>query len=135
MLKHIKSQNMGRSNLGWLQSLFHFSFAEYYNPENINFGVLRVLNDDLVKPQTGFDMHPHRDMEIISYVVDSELTHQDNMGNKKNTLSRGMIQYMSAGTGVMHSEHNLTDKTARFLQIWIPPTEKKLETKLRRPCV
>jgi len=126
MLNHIKNKSMGRSNLGWLQSLFHFSFAEYYNPANMNFGVLRVLNDDLVKSETGFDMHPHRDMEIISYVVDSKLTHQDNMGNK-NTLSRGMVQYMSAGKGVMHSEHNLTDKTARFLQIWIPPTENGLE--------
>lgn len=120
MLRKIDNKNMGRSNLGWLRSVFHFSFAEYYNPANINFGVLRVINDDLIAPQTGFDTHPHRDMEIISYVVDGELTHGDNMGNK-NTITRGHAQYMSAGTGVYHSEYNLTDKTSRFLQIWILP--------------
>ena len=120
MLRKIDNKNMGRSNLGWLRSVFHFSFAEYYNPSNINFGVLRVINDDLIAPQTGFDTHPHRDMEIISYVVDGELTHGDNMGNK-NTITRGHAQYMSAGTGVYHSEYNLTDKTSRFLQIWILP--------------
>lgn len=122
MLRKIESKNMGASNLGWLRSKFHFSFAEYYNPENIQFGVLRVINDDLVAPQTGFDTHPHRDMEIISYVVDGELTHGDSMGNK-NTISRGHIQYMSAGTGVYHSEHNLGENTLRFLQIWILPDQ------------
>lgn len=123
MLRKIESKNMGGSNLGWLKSLFHFSFAEYYNPDNINFGVLRVINDDLVEPNTGFDTHPHRDMEIISYVVDGEITHGDSMGNKK-TLTRGSVQYMSAGTGVYHSEHNLGDKTLRLLQIWILPDKK-----------
>ncbi|MFT8316009.1 MAG: pirin family protein [Clostridium sp.] len=120
MLRKIENKNMGRSNLGWLQSVFHFSFAEYYNPDNINFGVLRVINDDLVQANTGFDTHPHRDMEIVSYVVEGELTHGDNMGNKK-TLTRGSVQYMSAGTGVYHSEHNFGNKTLRFLQIWILP--------------
>lgn len=120
MLKKIDNRNMGTSNLGWLMSRFHFSFAEYYNPANMNFGVLRVLNDDLVQPKTGFDTHPHRDMEIISYVVDGELTHGDSMGNK-STLKRGHVQYMSAGTGVYHSEHNLGDSILRFLQIWIYP--------------
>lgn len=123
MLRKIENNNMGRSNLGWLRSIFHFSFAEYYNPNNINFGVLRVINDDLVDPSTGFDTHPHRDMEIVSYVVDGELTHGDSMGNK-NTLTRGQVQYMSAGTGVLHSEHNMKDKTLRFLQIWIFPDKK-----------
>lgn len=123
MLRKIESKNMGRSNLGWLNSLFHFSFAEYYNPNNMNFGVLRVINDDLIESNTGFDTHPHRDMEIVSYVVDGELTHGDSMGNK-NTISRGHVQYMSAGTGVYHSEHNYTDKTSRFLQIWILPDKK-----------
>lgn len=116
MLRKIESQNMGSSNLGWLRSKFHFSFAEYYNPNNINFGVLRVINDDLVLSNTGFDTHPHRDMEIISYVVNGELTHGDSMGNK-NTITRGHVQYMSAGTGVYHSEHNLGEDTLRFLQI------------------
>lgn len=126
MLKKIESNNMGASNLGWLKSKFHFSFAEYYNPNNIQFGVLRVINDDLVEPKKGFGIHPHRDMEIISYVVNGELTHGDSMGNK-NTVTRGQVQYMSAGTGVLHSEHNLGDDTLRFLQIWIFPVQKGLK--------
>ncbi|WP_097025451.1 pirin family protein [Clostridium peptidivorans] len=120
MLKKIESKNMGSSDLGWLRSKFHFSFAEYYNTNNMNFGVLRVINDDLVEAGTGFDTHPHRDMEIISYVVNGELTHGDSMGNK-NTITRGHVQYMSAGTGVYHSEHNLGRDELRFLQIWILP--------------
>ena len=99
MLRKIDHTKMGSSNLGWLQSIFHFSFAQYYNPENINFGVLRVINDDQIAPGTGFDPHPHRDMEIISYVIDGELTHADSMGNQR-TVKRGHVQYMSAGTGV-----------------------------------
>ena len=126
MLRRIDNNKMGSSDLGWLKSKFHFSFAEYYNPSNINFGVLRVINDDLVKPGTGFDTHPHRDMEIISYVIDGELTHGDSMGNKR-TLSRGHVQYMSAGTGVFHSEHNLGEETLRFLQIWIYPDKNGYE--------
>lgn len=126
MIKRIDNTKMGSSDLGWLKSKFHFSFAEYRNPDNVNFGTLRVINDDLVESGTGFDTHPHRDMEIISYVVDGELTHGDSMGNK-NTLSRGHVQYMSAGTGVLHSEHNLGDETLRFLQIWIFPDEKGYE--------
>lgn len=126
MLRRIDNTKMGSSDLGWLKSKFHFSFARYHNPDNINFGTLRVLNDDLVKPSTGFDTHPHRDMEIISYVVDGELTHGDSMGNK-NTLSRGHVQYMSAGTGVLHSEHNFGDDTLRFLQIWIFPDKEEYE--------
>ncbi len=123
MTKKIISEKMGKSDLGWLRSIFHFSFADYYNPDNMNFGVLRVINDDLVNSKTGFEMHPHRDMEIISYVVDGNLTHGDSMQNKKS-LSRGAVQYMSAGTGIMHSEHNLGDSTSRFLQIWIVPDKK-----------
>lgn len=123
MIKKIDSKNMGSSNQGWLRSKFHFSFADYYNPNNIQFGVLRVINDDLVEAGTGFDTHPHKDMEIISYVVNGELTHGDNMGNK-STLHRGHVQYMSAGTGVYHSEHNLGTELARFLQIWIFPDKR-----------
>lgn len=114
---------MGRARHGWLDSYFHFSFAEYYNPRNINFGVLRVINDDIVQPDTGFDMHPHRDMEILSYVVDGELSHADSMQNQQR-LTRGQVQYMSAGTGVMHSEHNRGREPLRFLQIWIRPDQK-----------
>lgn len=122
MLKKVEGKNMGFSDLGWLESRFHFSFAEYYNPSRMRFGVLRVINDDLIGPGTGFETHPHKDMEIISYVVDGELTHQDSMGNK-STLNRGHVQYMSAGTGVYHSEHNLGESILRSLQIWILPDE------------
>lgn len=120
MIRKIDSNNMGAADHGWLKSKFHFSFAEYYNPNNIQFGALRVINDDLVQPGTGFGMHPHRDMEIISYVVDGHLTHEDSMGNKQ-TITRGHVQYMSAGTGVFHSEYNLGNEVLRFLQIWILP--------------
>ncbi|WP_099345705.1 pirin family protein [Clostridium tertium] len=123
MLRKLDHRNMGKSNLGWLKSIFHFSFVEYFNIDNMNFGVLRVINDDLIEGNTGFDLHPHKDMEIVSYVVDGELTHGDTMGNK-NTISRGHVQYMSAGTGVYHSEHNLGDSTARLLQIWVIPDKK-----------
>lgn len=123
MLRKLDHRDMGKSNLGWLNSIFHFSFAEYFNIDNMNFGVLRVINDDLIDSKTGFDIHPHKDMEIVSYVVDGELTHGDTMGNR-NTISRGHVQYMSAGTGVYHSEHNLGDITARLLQIWVVPDKK-----------
>lgn len=120
MLRVIDSAKMGRGQHDWLDSHFHFSFAEYFNPQNIRFGVLRVVNDDLVQPGTGFDAHPHKNMEIISYVVDGALTHQDSMGNE-HTLTRGQSQYMSAGTGVLHSEYNHGKEILRFLQIWILP--------------
>ncbi|MCQ6276991.1 pirin family protein [Bacillus sp. V3B] len=123
MLRKLDHNKMGRSNLGWLNSIFHFSFADYYNPKNMNFGVLRVINDDLIAPKTGFDTHPHRDMEIISYVVDGELTHGDSMGNQK-TVTRGHVQYMSAGTGVLHSEYNHGDNVLRLLQIWVLPDQR-----------
>lgn len=123
MLKRIESKNMGSSDLGWLRSIFHFSFADYFNPANISFGVLRVLNDDLIEPGTGFDTHPHKDMEIISYVIQGELTHGDSMGNQR-TLTRGQVQYMSAGTGVFHSEHNRGKDILRILQLWIYPDKK-----------
>lgn len=120
MLRYIDSKKMGRGMHGWLDSHFHFSFAEYYDPANMNFGVLRVINDDIVQPGEGFDTHPHRDMEIVTYVVEGSLTHRDSMGNT-STLTRGQIQYMSAGTGVYHSEYNFGETPARFLQIWIVP--------------
>jgi redox-sensitive bicupin YhaK (pirin superfamily) len=118
MLRAIESGTLGRGMHGWLDSHFHFSFADYYNPANISFGALRVWNDDLVLPGTGFDTHPHRDMEILSYVIDGELSHADSMGNEQ-TLGRGMVQYMSAGTGITHSEYNHGTVPLRFFQIWI----------------
>lgn len=126
MLRKLDHRNMGKSNLGWLNSTFHFSFAEYFNIDNMNFGALRVINDDLIEAHTGFDTHPHRDMEIVSYVVNGELTHADSMGNQ-GTIHRGEVQYMSAGTGVYHSEHNLGDERLRLLQIWVVPDKKNYE--------
>lgn len=126
MIRRIDHNKMGGSDLGWLQSKFHFSFADYYNPDNIKFGKLRVINDDLVAPHTGFDRHPHKDMEIISYVVDGELSHKDSMGNA-SVLRRGEVQYMSAGTGVYHSEYNHGEETLRLLQIWIIPDARDHE--------
>ncbi len=105
---------------------FHFSFANYYNKDNMNYGVLRVLNDDDVTPRGGFEKHGHRDMEIVSYVVKGELTHWDNATDIKDTLGRGHVQIVTAGNGVMHSELNKHDKWTRFLQIWILPPAKGL---------
>lgn len=122
MIRTISSRDMGKSEQGWLHSTFHFSFAEYYNPENMNYGALRVVNDDRFDPHSGFDTHPHKNMEILSYVVEGTLTHQDSMGNRRE-LTRGQVQYMSAGTGIFHSEHNLSDGALRFLQIWILPDQ------------
>lgn len=123
MIKKIDHNNMGCSRLGWLSSIFHFSFAQYYNKDNINFGALRVVNDDIIMPNAGFETHPHRDMEIVTYVIDGKLTHGDSMNNR-NTLSRGDVQYMSAGTGILHSEMNEADEKLRLLQIWIIPDKK-----------
>jgi redox-sensitive bicupin YhaK (pirin superfamily) len=107
------------TNKNWLKSRFHFSFAEYSNQRNQQFGVLRVMNDDLVQPNRGFGSHPHRDVEICTYVVEGSLTHQDSTGTKE-TLQRGAIQFMTAGKGVVHSEHNLdATKPLRFIQMWI----------------
>lgn len=126
MISVISHKNMGKSERGWLHSLFHFSFAEYYNPDNIQFGALRVVNDDVFDAGGGFPTHPHNDMEIISYVVHGELTHKDSLGNGR-TLTKGQVQYMSAGTGVLHSEFNHTDESLRFLQIWILPDAQGYE--------
>ncbi|MGL5916736.1 MAG: pirin family protein [Culicoidibacterales bacterium] len=110
-------------NHGWLDSHFHFSFAEYYNPQRMRFGVLRVVNDDYILPNHGFELHPHRDMEIISYVIEGALAHGDSLGHEK-IIQAGDFQYMSAGTGVEHSEHNHGDERTRILQMWIFPDKK-----------
>lgn len=120
MLQAIDSSTLGRGMHGWLDSHFHFTFGEYYNPEKINFGVMRVLNDDIIMPGTGFETHPHENMEILSYVIEGELSHADSMGNE-HTLLQGQVQYMSAGTGITHSEHNHGTVPLRILQIWIYP--------------
>jgi quercetin 2,3-dioxygenase len=122
MFEKISSNQMGKADHGWLKTNYHFSFANYYDPSNLNFGVLRVLNDDIIKSNKGFNTHPHNDMEIISYVINGELTHVDSMGNK-HVIGRGDIQYMSAGTGVFHSEHNLGSELLRLIQLWIIPDQ------------
>ncbi len=128
MIRHIPFASLYLADHGWLKSRFHFSFAEYRNPDNMNFGPLRVMNDDIVEAGNGFDTHPHENMEIISYVIRGELTHKDSMGNKES-LGRGGVQYMSAGTGVMHSETNEGDEAVRLIQTWIVPAQKGLEPK------
>ena len=118
------SNSRGHADHGWLKSHHTFSFANYYNPERMNFGVLRVLNDDWIAKSNGFGMHPHKDMEIISIPLHGTLKHQDSMGTN-GLIEKGEIQVMSAGTGVFHSEENpQTDNHVELLQIWVMP--KKL---------
>ncbi|MEW5674880.1 pirin family protein [Flavobacterium enshiense] len=121
-----KADTRGNANHGWLQSFHTFSFANYYNPERMNFGVLRVLNDDTVAAGMGFGKHPHQNMEIISIPLEGDLEHQDSMGNK-TVIKNGDIQVMSAGTGVQHSEYNKNqDKAVKFLQIWVIPNKQSV---------
>lgn len=106
-------------NKNWLKSRFHFNFAEYHSGPS-QFGHLRVMNDDLVQPRRGFGMHPHRDMEIMTFIIHGKLTHKDSMGTEE-TLGRGGVQFMTAGRGIRHSEHNLHDEPLRFVQCWVMP--------------
>ncbi len=116
-----RADSRGAAEHGWLHSKHSFSFASYYNPERMGFGLLRVLNDDLVEPGAGFPTHPHQDMEIISIPLSGSLRHQDSMGNV-HQISAGEIQVMSAGTGITHSEYNgSNDDPVNFLQIWVQP--------------
>lgn len=121
-----KAETRGHANHGWLDTYHTFSFAGYYNPERMHFGVLRVLNDDRIGGGTGFGTHPHDNMEIISIPLEGDLEHRDSMGN--TTLIReGDVQVISAGTGILHSEYNANpDKDARFLQIWVFPDTRNV---------
>ncbi|MEG3085921.1 pirin family protein [Sphingomonas sp. PB4P5] len=115
--------SLGHANHGWLNARHHFSFADYYDPARMGWGAIRVWNDDEIGPNSGFPAHPHKDMEIITYVRSGAITHQDSLGNKGRT-GAGDVQVMSAGTGVRHAEYNLENETTTIFQIWIEPTRK-----------
>jgi redox-sensitive bicupin YhaK (pirin superfamily) len=114
------------SDFGWLRTYWLFSFADYFDPRNIQFGALRVFNDDVVQPGTGFPTHPHEEMEIVTLVLDGEMTHEDSMGNR-TAIRAGDVQRMSAGTGLTHSEFNLGERPVHFFQIWVFPDRAGLE--------
>jgi hypothetical protein len=126
MLNKVSIENLFHADHGWREYRLHFSFAEYSNPAREQFGVLNALNDETLQPNQGFDDHPHHEMEIIAYCVHGELTHRDSTGNQ-NTIKRGDVQYMCAGSGVTHAEMNTsTDESMRFINIWIQPSENGL---------
>ena len=122
MITHYPYANLGHANHGWLDARHHFSFASYQDPQRQQFGVLRVINDDVIKAGAGFDTHPHKNMEIITYVREGAITHRDSNGNVGRTVA-GDVQVMSAGTGVFHSEFNLESEDTNIFQIWIEPNQ------------
>ena len=119
-------QQLGGAKHGWLDTKHHFSFADYHDPARMHWGLLRVWNDDAIAPHSGFPPHPHRDMEIITYVREGAISHEDSLGNKGRTVA-GDVQVMSAGTGIVHSEYNLEDVTTKIFQIWIMPESRGAE--------
>ncbi|QNE39690.1 pirin family protein [Hymenobacter sp. NBH84] len=126
MLKYIPAiERHHAAPVAWLNSHFLFSFADYYDPNNMHFGPLRVFNDDVVQPHSGFPQHPHSEMEIVTLVLQGEVTHEDTMGNK-TTIRKGEVQRMTAGTGIAHSEMNRTDKSLHIYQLWFLPNQKGL---------
>jgi redox-sensitive bicupin YhaK (pirin superfamily) len=123
MIERRAFDRLGGGDHGWLNTRHHFSFADYRDPKRMDWGALRVWNDDEIAPQTGFPPHPHADMEIITYVRQGAITHQDSLGNKGRTKA-GDVQVMSAGTGIRHSEYNLEDEPTAIFQLWIIPTRR-----------
>ena len=112
--------SLAHRNHGWLDTRFHFSFADYHDPERMGWGALRVWNDDAIAPRSGFPPHPHRDMEIVTFVHSGAISHQDSLGNRGRTVA-GDVQVMSAGTGITHAEYNLEDDQTTLFQLWIIP--------------
>jgi len=125
MIEIVKANQRRFSDREWLQTYWLFSFASYYDPRNIRFGALRVFNDDVVQPGEGFPTHPHEEMEIITVVLDGEITHADSMGNKA-VIRAGDVQRMSTGTGLTHSEFNIGESPVHFYQIWLFPDQAGL---------
>jgi len=126
MIKTIKANEHHKNDMGWLITYNHFSFATYHNPDKMNFGPLRVFNDDIVQPGMGFDFHFHKDMEIITYLIEGELEHKDNQGNH-GVIFPGEVQRMTAGSGIIHSEFNHSkEKPLRLLQMWVFANKKGL---------
>jgi redox-sensitive bicupin YhaK (pirin superfamily) len=123
MLTHYPYAELGRFQGSWLDAHYHFSFSHYRNPDRMGFGPLRVINDDIVKAGGGFDLHPHDNMEIITYVRQGAITHRDNLGNEGRTAA-GDVQVMSAGTGIVHGEYNRETGDTRLYQIWILPNQR-----------
>lgn len=119
------ARERGHFNHGWLNTYHTFSFADYYDPKHMGFRDLRVINEDIVQPGEGFGTHPHKDMEIITYIVEGELSHKDSLATG-STISRGEVQHITAGRGILHSEFNHSDQPVHLLQIWILPKTKGL---------
>jgi len=127
MIQIIPSNERHHANHGWLETRWHFSFSDYHDPANMNWSALRVFNDDIVRGGGGFDFHPHRDMEIVSYIVDGALEHRDRLGNR-HVNRAGEVQVMSAGRGIVHAEHNPSPtEPMRLIQLWLMPRHKGIE--------
>ncbi|MDE1763818.1 MAG: pirin family protein [Thaumarchaeota archaeon] len=127
MIQKISAGEHHKSETDWLSTYYHFSFADYFDPKKMNYGPLRVFNDDTIQPASGFGFHPHRDMEIVTYVIEGELEHHDSFGNN-GIIGPGEIQVMTAGSGIMHSEYNHSKKKPlKLLQMWVVPDKKELE--------
>jgi redox-sensitive bicupin YhaK (pirin superfamily) len=125
MINKIAARARHFTDMGWLKTFWLFSFSDYYDPQNVEHGMLRVFNDDVVEPHTGFSTHPHEEMEIISIILDGEMAHKDTMGNE-TIIRTNDVQRMTAGTGLYHSEQNVSDNPVHFYQIWIRPDKANL---------